>query len=71
MKEHETNQLGLYDSSVRSNRRLPLPITADDIESQLQSGAFVMTRSEAVELGYLNPYDEQDTADLHVVREET
>jgi hypothetical protein len=30
-----------------------------------------MTRSEAVELGYLNPYDEQDTADLHVVREET
>ena len=71
MKEHETNQFGLYDSSVRSNRRLPLPVPGDDIESQLQAGAFVMTRSEAVELGSLTPYDEQDTADLHVVREET
>ena len=43
--------------------------TQADIERQLDKGAFLMKREEAVAAGFLNPYDEQDAVIVDI-REE-
>ena len=41
-----------------------------DIERQLDAGAFLMSREEAVAAGFLNPYDEQDTVIVNIREEQ-
>ncbi len=43
--------------------------TQTDIERQLDAGAFLMSREEAVTAGFINPQDEQDTVIVDI-REE-
>lgn len=61
MSEITPNSYGLFDTSVRSPEKERVTLTQVDIERQLDAGAFLMSRKEAVAAGFLNPYDEQDT----------
>ena len=63
------NSYGLFDTSVRSPEKERVTLTQVDIERQLDAGAFLMSREEAVAAGFLNPYDEQDTVIVDI-REE-
>ena len=60
MSEITPNSYGLFDTSVRSPEKERVTLTQVDIERQLDAGAFLMSREEAVAAGFLNPYDEQD-----------
>lgn len=60
------NSFGLYDAPVRSNEPEEQEISAEEIEEQLDNGAFAMTREEAIKAGFLCQYDEQDTRILNV-----
>lgn len=62
----ETNGLnshGLYDAPVRSDAPRRESLSREDLDMELESGAFVMTEAEALEAGFLSPYDAQDTTD--------
>ena len=61
MSEITPNSYGLFDTPVRSPEKERVALTQADIERQLDAGAFLMSREEAVAAGFLNPYDEQDT----------
>ena len=69
MSEITPNSYGLFDTPVRSPEKARGPLTQGDIERQLDAGAFLMSREEAVAAGFLNPYDEQDTVIVDI-REE-
>lgn len=60
MSEITPNSYGLFDTPVRSPEKERVALTQADIERQLDAGAFLMSREEAVAAGFLNPYDEQD-----------
>ena len=61
MSEITPNSYGLFDTPVRSLEKERVTLTQVDIERQLDAGAFLMSREEAVAAGFLNPHDEQDT----------
>ena len=61
MSEITPNSYGLFDTPVRSSEKERVTLTQVDIERQLDAGAFLMSREEAVAAGFLNPHDEQDT----------
>ena len=69
MSEITPNSYGLFDPPVRSPEKERVTLTQVDIERQLDAGAFLMSREEAVAAGFLNPYDEQDTVIVDI-REE-
>lgn len=69
MSEITPNSYGLFDTTVRSPEKERVTLTQVDIERQLDAGAFLMSREEAVAAGFLNPYDEQDTVIVDI-REE-
>lgn len=69
MSEITPNSYGLFDTPVRSPEKESVTLTQVDIERQLDAGAFLMSREEAVAAGFLNPYDEQDTVVVDI-REE-
>lgn len=69
MSEITPNSYGLFDTPVRSPEKERVALTQADIERQLDAGAFLMSREEAVAAGFLNPYDEQDTVIVDI-REE-
>ncbi|WP_302292427.1 hypothetical protein [Bilophila wadsworthia] len=69
MSEITPNSYGLFDTPVRSPEKERVTLTQVDIERQLDAGAFLMSREEAVAAGFLNPYDEQDTVIVDI-REE-
>lgn len=69
MSEITPNSYGLFDTPVRSPEKESVTLTQVDIERQLDAGAFLMSREEAVAAGFLNPYDEQDTVIVDI-REE-
>ena len=54
---------------MRTIKKERVTLTQADIERQLDAGAFLMSREEAVAAGFLNPYDEQDTVIVDI-REE-
>ena len=64
--EKSTNEYGLYDESVRSPKIEERQLTSEDLEDQFASGAFLLTREEAITQGFINPHDEQDTRALDV-----
>lgn len=60
------NSFGLYDAPVRASEPEDLIISPEEIDDQLDNGAFFMSREEAVQAGFLSKYDEQDTRILDV-----
>ena len=69
MMTQKRNDFGLFDMPVRFPEKERVTLTQADIERQLDAGAFLMSREEAVAAGFLNPYDEQDTVIVDI-REE-
>ena len=70
MNRKERNSLGLFDTARRSSEKERVTLTQADIERQLDAGAFLMSREEAVAAGVLNPYDEQDTVIVDIREEQ-
>lgn len=54
------NAFGLFDAPVRTIEKEHIALTAADIERQLDAGAFLMSREEAIAAGFLHEHDEQD-----------
>lgn len=61
------NSHGLYDAPKFNTAREPLALTREDLQRQLEAGAFDMDRDEALRSGLINPYD--DETDKILVRE--
>ena len=61
MKDVPRNSFGLFDSPVRCREKERVNLTPRHIERQLDAGAFLMSRKDAVLAGFLNPQDEQDS----------
>ena len=70
MSEITPNSYGLFDTPVRSPEKERVALTQADTERQLDAGAFLMSREEAVAAGFLNPYDEQDTVIVNIREEQ-
>ena len=69
MNADTPNSHDLFDSPVRSTEKERVTLTQADIERQLDAGAFVMGREEAIAAGLINPQDEPDTVIVDVRRE--
>lgn len=54
------NTHGLYDKPVRSDAPRRESLSREELDRELERGAFVMTEAEALEAGFLSPYDAQD-----------
>ena len=66
----ERNSYGLFDAPVRSAEKERVTLSQEDIERQLDAGAFMMDREEAIAAGFINPQDEPDTVIVDVRQEE-
>lgn len=64
------NSYGLFDAPVRVREKERVTLTQADIERQLEAGAFLMSREEAVAAGLLNPLEEPDAVIVDIAREE-
>lgn len=64
------NSYGLFDAPVRAREKGRVTLTQADIERQLDAGAFLMSREEAVAAGFLNPLEEPDAVLVDIAREE-
>ena len=58
----ERNDNGLYDTAVPGQKPAPLVLTSEDIERHLEGGAFLLDREEAIEMGFINPYDDTSSS---------
>lgn len=70
MTEQNRNASGLFDIPVRFPEKERVTLTRADIERQLDAGAFLMSREEAVGAGFLNPLEEPDAVLVDIAREE-
>lgn len=70
MNDATPNAHGLFDAPVRTIEKERVTLTAADIERQLDAGAFLMSREEAVAAGFLNPLEEPDAVLVDIAREE-
>ena len=70
MIEQKRNASGLFDIPVRFPDKERVTLTQADIERQLDAGAFLMSREEAVAAGFLNPLEEPDAVLVDIAREE-
>ena len=66
MTTEKRNSYGLFDAPVRNQEKERITLSPDDIERQLDAGAFVMSREDAIAAGYLSPHEEQDTVIVDV-----
>lgn len=71
MKEQKRNAHGLFDIPVRLPEKERVTLTQADIERQLDAGAFLMSREEAIAAGFLNPLEEPDTVLVDIAREDS
>lgn len=69
MDAENRNNFGLFDTPRRSPEKERVTLTQADIERQLDAGAFLLSREEAITAGFINPQDEQDAV-LVDIREE-
>ncbi len=69
MTTQKRNDFGLFDIPVRSPEKERVTLTQADIERQLDAGAFLMSREEAVTAGFINPQDEQDVTIVEIQEE--
>jgi len=53
------NSNGLYDAPNLHAAREPLALSQAVLQLQLAAGAFVLDRDEAIQRGFLNPYDDE------------
>lgn len=70
MNDATPNAHGLFDAPVRTIEKERVTLTQVDIERQLDAGAFLMSREEAVAAGFLNPLEEPDAVLVDIAREE-
>ena len=70
MNDATPNTHGLFDAPVRTIEKERVTLTQADIERQLDAGAFLMSREEAVAAGFLNPLEELDAVLVDIAREE-
>lgn len=70
MNDATPNAHGLFDAPVRTIEKERVTLTPADIERQLDAGAFLMSREEAVAAGFLNPLEEPDAVLVDIAREE-
>ena len=70
MNDATPNTHGLFDAPVRSIEKERVTLTRADIERQLDAGAFLMSREEAVAAGFLNPLEEPDAVLVDIARDE-
>lgn len=70
MNDATPNTHGLFDAPVRTIEKERVTLTQTDIERQLDAGAFLMSREEAVAAGFLNPLEEPDAVLVDIAREE-
>lgn len=70
MNDATPNTHGLFDAPVRTIEKERVTLTVADIERQLDAGAFLMSREEAVAAGFLNPLEEPDAVLVDIAREE-
>jgi hypothetical protein len=49
----------LYDSPKFGAAREPLALTRDELQRQLEAGAFALDKKEARKCGLVNPYDDE------------
>ena len=66
MNTGKRNSYGLFDAPVRLPERERISLSRDDIERQLEAGAFFMGRNEAMAAGFLSPHGEPDTVIVEV-----
>ena len=66
MNTEKRNSYGLFDAPVRSQAKEHIMRSPDDIERQLDAGAFVMSREDAITAGFLSPHEEPDTVIVSV-----
>ena len=66
MDTNTRNSHGLFDFPVRSQGQETVFLTEEDIEKQLNAGAFVLSREEAIEAGFINPDDLADVVTVHI-----
>ena len=69
MNTDTRNSYGLFDSPVRFAEKERVTLTQADIKRQLEAGAFMLSREEAIEAGFINPQDESDTVIVTIRRE--
>ena len=69
MDAENLNTYGLFDTPRRCPEKERVTLTQADIERQLDAGAFLMSREEAVAAGFLNPLEEPDAVFVDI-REE-
>jgi len=70
MTKQNRNASGLFDIPIRFPDKERVTLTQADIERQLDAGAFLMSREEAVAAGFLNPLEEPDAVLVDIAREE-
>ena len=70
MAEQKRNASGLFDIPVCFPEKERVTLSQADIERQLDAGAFLMSREEAVAAGFLNPLEEPDTVLVDIARED-
>lgn len=70
MNDATPNTHGLFDAPVRTIEKERVTLTQADIKRQLDAGAFLMSREEAVAAGFLNPLEEPDAVLVDIAREE-
>jgi hypothetical protein len=58
MNTPKRNSHGLFDAPVPLAERESIVLTQADMEQQMDDGAFFMDREEAVQSGFINPYDD-------------
>ena len=70
MNDATPNTHGLFNAPVRTIEKERVTLTQVDIERQLDAGAFLMSREEAVAAGFLNPLEDPDTVLVDIARED-
>ena len=66
MNTEKRNSYGLFDAPVRLPDKERVTLSSDDIERQLDAGAFVLSREDAITAGFLSPHEEPDTVIVSV-----
>lgn len=57
----ERNSKGLFDLPVPFKEKAEISMNRSDFERQLDEGAFMLTREQAIKQGLINPDYEPDT----------
>ena len=61
MNTKKRHKYGMFDISLHTQEKEVITLSRNDIERQLDAGAFFMSHEEALEAGLISPYGEPDT----------